>query len=153
MMKKLLYLLTALATLTSTSSAVPTDTTQNTNTENLYPVSAIVTEINEKDDIVTVEDTSGNLWDFYGVEDWTVGDGCAMIMDDNGTENVEDDRIVSTKYYENNWVTAYCYSDLEIVDWNTDGEELAFTLSDDTELYAYKSQEIYKEKAFVPVNK
>ena len=31
-----------------------------------------------------------------------------------------------------------------IVDWNTNGTELALSLSDGTEVYAYKSDDIYK---------
>lgn len=32
----------------------------------------------------------------------------------------------------------------DIVDWNTDGKELSLALQDDTEAYAYKSQNVYK---------
>lgn len=113
--------------------------------ENMYPLSTIVTEINIKDDSITVEDSNGNLWDFYGVEDWQVGDGCSLLMDNNGTENIEDDIIISTQYHTTNWDTEYMYSNLEIVDWNTDGEELAFALSDGTELYAYKTENVYNK--------
>lgn len=31
----------------------------------------------------------------------------------------------------------------QIVDWNTDGEELAIMTEDDYELYAYKTEDIY----------
>ena len=38
-----------------------------------------------------------------------------------------------------------------IVDWNTDGEELSLMLSDDTEVYAYKSRDEYGDfKAYIP---
>lgn len=42
-----------------------------------------------------------------------------------------------------NWADNYCKSDLTVVDWNTDGSELSMSLSDGTELYAYKSESIY----------
>lgn len=53
-----------------------------------------------------------------------------------------------------NWAIDYCDSSIEIVDWNTDGNELAFTLSDGTELYAYKSENIYKpeRKAYIALD-
>ena len=53
-----------------------------------------------------------------------------------------------------NWAMDYCDSSIEIVDWNTDGSELAFTLSDGTELYAYKSQDVYKpeRKAYIALD-
>lgn len=38
-----------------------------------------------------------------------------------------------------------------ITDWNTNGEELSLSLSDDTEVYAYKSSNVYGEKrAYIP---
>ena len=40
-----------------------------------------------------------------------------------------------------------------IVDWNTDGEELAVMTKNDYEYYAYKSAEIYQNRNFVPVEK
>ena len=101
----------------------------------LYPLTTTVTEI--KNDTVTVEDSNGNLWSFNGVEDWQVGDGCALIMNDNSTSEIMDDTIISAKYQP------YMYSSLEITDWNTDGSEIAFMLSDGTELYATKSENIY----------
>lgn len=109
--------------------------------KHLYPLSTTVTEI--KNDTVTVEDTNGNLWSFDGAEDWQVGDGCALIMHDNSTSEIIDDTIISTRYQQNNWSLPYMYSNLEITDWNTNGSEIAFMLSDGTELYATKSENIY----------
>ena len=40
-----------------------------------------------------------------------------------------------------------------IIDWNTDGTELAVMTENDYEYYAYKSAEIYDNRAFVPVEK
>lgn len=33
-----------------------------------------------------------------------------------------------------------------IVDWNTNGTELSISLSDGTEVYAYKSENVYKQR-------
>lgn len=38
-----------------------------------------------------------------------------------------------------------------IIDWNTDREELAVITENDYEYYAYKSENIYQNRAFVPV--
>ena len=38
-----------------------------------------------------------------------------------------------------------------IIDWNTDGEELSIMTKNDYEWYAYKSAEIYQNRNFVPV--
>ena len=40
-----------------------------------------------------------------------------------------------------------------IMDWNTDGTELAVITENDYEYYAYKSADIYQNRAFVPVEK
>lgn len=40
-----------------------------------------------------------------------------------------------------------------IVDWNTDGEELAFMTEIGYEWYSYKSANIYQNRAFIPVEK
>ena len=40
-----------------------------------------------------------------------------------------------------------------IVDWNTNGTELAVMTENDYEYYAYKSAEIYQNRNFVPVEK
>lgn len=40
-----------------------------------------------------------------------------------------------------------------ITDWNTDGKEISLMLSDDTEVYAYKSRDEYGEKRdYIPCN-
>ena len=40
-----------------------------------------------------------------------------------------------------------------IIDWNTDGQELAVITENDYEYYAYKSENIYQNRAFIPVEK
>ena len=67
-------------------------------------------------------------------------------MNSKGTKDIRDDEIVSTRYSgsENDWWKAYCDSDTTIVDWNANGNELAFMTSDGIELYAEKTENIYK---------
>lgn len=39
----------------------------------------------------------------------------------------------------------------DITDWNTNGEEISLSMSDGTEVYAYKSRDVYGEKrAYIP---
>lgn len=40
-----------------------------------------------------------------------------------------------------------------IIDWNTDGEELAFMTEIGYEWYSYKSEDVYQNRAFVPVER
>lgn len=52
------------------------------------------------------------------------------------------------------WQDSYNKSTADVVvDWNTDGSELAMFLSDGTELYAYKSENIYspEHKNYIPL--
>ena len=66
----------------------------------LYPNVGIVTEVDTESDTVTWND-GRNKWTFYGVEDWMVGDGIAVIMSDEGTESVKDDRMIGNPRYIN----------------------------------------------------
>lgn len=73
--------------------------TPNTNSEtNLYPTTAVVYELDRENDLVTVEDANGNLWQFEGCEDWDINDICSMLMDDCGTTSIYDDEIVMVRY-------------------------------------------------------
>lgn len=66
--------------------------------DNVYPETAIIAEVNRSEDKVTAEDFNGNQWEFYGAEDWMVGDICSMIMDGKGTDSIYDDEIIAVKY-------------------------------------------------------
>ena len=136
-----LFIIIALAIVAAMSDKTICQIYNANQQKHLYPLTTTVTEI--KNDTVTVEDSNGNIWSFDGAEDWEVGDGCALIMDDNSTSEIVDDVIISAKYQQNDWSLPYMYSNLEITDWNTNGSEIAFMLSDGTELYATKSENIY----------
>lgn len=60
-----------------------------------YPVRGIIAEINRTEDIVYFVDPTGNEWGFYGVGNWQENDMVVVIMDDNGTENIYDDQIIT----------------------------------------------------------
>lgn len=63
-----------------------------------YAMCAVVVEISAGNDTVTIKDYNGNLWQFIGTENWAVGDVCACVMNDNGTAEIKDDEIISTRY-------------------------------------------------------
>lgn len=73
-------------------------TTEETITGNYYACTTIVVEVDRDNDLVTVEDSTGNRWQFYGVEDWQEGDCASLLMWDNGTESITDDEIQSARY-------------------------------------------------------
>ena len=64
----------------------------------VYPLKTTIVSLDYTSDIVTTEDANGNLWQFYGCEDWVINDTCLMLMDTMQTENIYDDVIVSVKY-------------------------------------------------------
>lgn len=76
--------------------------------ENLYPQTFVVVSVDYSENLVTVKDFNGFLWQFYGTEDWIENDICSAIVYDNGTESIFDDEIVSIHYTgwienENSW--------------------------------------------------
>ena len=66
--------------------------------EDIYPTTGIVSEVNYEENLVSVEDFNGNIWQFSEIEDWSVGDICSLIMDSKKTEEIEDDEILSVRY-------------------------------------------------------
>lgn len=65
----------------------------------LYPAYTVVTEVNYETDEVFCEDFVGNVWSFYGTEDWIEGDIASLLMDTMGTEEtIYDDEIVRARY-------------------------------------------------------
>ena len=60
---------------------------------NFYALATVVYAVDEVEDVVTCEDYSGNLWDFYGVENWKIGDNVNLLMNDCGTTEIYDDEI------------------------------------------------------------
>ena len=71
----------------------------NTNSEvNLYPTTTVVYKLDRENDLVTVKDANGNLWQFEGCEDWEINDICSMLMNDYGTTSIYDDEIVMVRY-------------------------------------------------------
>ena len=65
---------------------------------NYYALTTKVVAIDQEADIVTCEDCNGNLWKFYGVEDWEVGDCASLLMESHGTKKIEDDTIEDVRF-------------------------------------------------------
>ena len=63
----------------------------------LYGLTTVITDIT--DDTVTCIDINGNEWQFTDTsEDWFEGDIAALVMFDNGTPEIEDDKIITATY-------------------------------------------------------
>jgi hypothetical protein len=85
-MRKLLTLILATMILTSCSSGKST----------IYPETGKVVSISG--DAVMVETSTGNIFEFYGSEDWMIGDCVSLTMDSCGTDAVTDDIVIDAHY-------------------------------------------------------
>ena len=63
-----------------------------------YPQCGTITEIYRKADMMVITDSTGNEWLWEGVEDFQTRDHVSMVIDDNGTDFVSDDKILKIQY-------------------------------------------------------
>ena len=63
-----------------------------------YANTAVITEVDKANNLVTVEDCNGNTWQFTETEDWEFADTCSMLMDSKGTQSITDDEIIQATY-------------------------------------------------------
>lgn len=66
----------------------------------MYPQTFIVSATDTVQDTLVLIDGTGNEWVWFGIEDYDVGDIVAVIMDDNDTEIIYDDAIITMRYTE-----------------------------------------------------
>lgn len=64
----------------------------------VYPLVAVVREVDRAEDTVLFEDSTGHRWRIRGAEDWQVGDCAGLLMNDNGTSSVRDDTVIAARY-------------------------------------------------------
>ena len=66
---------------------------------NIYPETAMITNIDAENNLITVTCGNGNMFSFYSEsEDWICGDLCSLIMYNNRTVIVDDDKVIKSKY-------------------------------------------------------
>ena len=66
--------------------------------ERIYPITARVAEIDRENDKVIIKTATDIGYCFYGVEDYEEGDFVSCIMDNMGTESVEDDKVLKVRF-------------------------------------------------------
>lgn len=65
----------------------------------VYPASAVVTEIDYGNDLVTVKNATGLEYEYYGAADYEEGDVVSLLMCNAGTrDTIEDDMILSVRF-------------------------------------------------------
>lgn len=68
-------------------------------TAEIYPRAGRIVEIDRSEDLVTFVDGTGLLWEFYGAEDYEVGDVVACVFWDADTQDIIlDDEILDVQY-------------------------------------------------------
>ena len=67
-------------------------------TPKLYSMGGVIVETSYANDMVTFRDFNGNLWQFQGIEDFSVNDCVSVIMDSKKTPEIRDDEIISVRY-------------------------------------------------------
>ena len=94
----LVFALIALCIFIVTHGQRPKDIGENLTNGWYYALTTCVVEVDRDNDIVTCEDSNGNLWEFYGCEDWQEGDCASLLMNSKGTASVYDDAIEGARY-------------------------------------------------------
>jgi len=70
--------------------------TETTPTE--YILRAEVVRVDPLEDCVACEDINSEVWEFYEVNDFQLGDFVLLLMDDNATEIIYDDEVLDVRF-------------------------------------------------------
>ena len=92
-----IFVVSLTACLASTDLLRPAETASSVRSS-VYPLTTKVVMVDYPTDVVWCKDFNGNIWEFYGCEDWAIGDIASLLMNDNGTEIIYDDEIMSARY-------------------------------------------------------
>ena len=68
-------------------------TTNDTN----YTMQAKVVDVDTASDIVQIEDSHGEIWEFFGTENFQKDNSVIVLMDNQGTSTIYDDEILSVR--------------------------------------------------------
>ena len=66
----------------------------------IYPITAICTEVNQKENTVVFTDFNGEAWKIEECECWKKGDVVAMLISNNATPNNIYDDVILDIYYQ-----------------------------------------------------
>lgn len=91
-------LLLALSVLSITSNTAKQNSSLLLNPDHFYSNVAKVIDLDRDNDIVTVIDGIGYIWQFTECDDWMIGDYVSCIMYDMNTESITDDVILDYHY-------------------------------------------------------
>ena len=69
-------------------------------TKNLYMIQSTIVDVTN-DNIVVVETVNGDIFEFKGNGTWILKDSVVLLMDNNGTDDIKDDKIIDVNYNMN----------------------------------------------------
>lgn len=92
--KKAIASFVAAAFVGTSATAIPT----TTEIEHYYAATFKIIDLEHESNTIVFIDANGNIWEYEGIEDWELGDTASVLMLDNGTTNIYDDKIVSMRY-------------------------------------------------------
>ena len=94
----ILYFITAVVIMIYTIVIIACGPSRSTEIDNYYPKAGVVIQVDRDLDEIMIEDCIGGIWVYQGADDWCEGDIAALIMDNNGTPSIYDDKIVKITY-------------------------------------------------------
>ena len=65
--------------------------------DNLYMIQSTLIDVTNSN-IVVVETVNGDIFEFKGNGTWLVNDSVVLLMDNNGTDDIKDDKIIDVNY-------------------------------------------------------
>lgn len=68
--------------------------------DNLYMIQSTIIDVTNSN-IVVVETVNGDIFEFKGNGTWILKDSVVLLMDNNGTDDVKDDKIIDVNYNMN----------------------------------------------------
>ena len=66
-----------------------------TNNDTHYIVQAEVIDVDTTSDTVQIEDTHGEIWEFFGTDNFQKGNSVIVLMDNQRTSAIYDDEILN----------------------------------------------------------
>lgn len=72
-------------------------TNSSTTNDTNYTMQAKVINVDTASDTVQIEDSHGEVWEFFGAENFQKDNSVIVLMDNQGTSTVYDDEILSVR--------------------------------------------------------
>ena len=72
--------------------------TYTTINETHYVIETEVINVNTTTDTIQIKDTHGEVWEFFGIDNFQEGDSIIVLMDNQKTHTIYDDEILNVHF-------------------------------------------------------